>query len=241
MQAMDRRKRAPFARGVAEGLPFIVIMVPFGALFGALATEAGLPLDQIMAFSMLVIAGASQFTAVQLMTDGVPAVIVVLSALAVNLRMAMYSAAMVPHIGPAPLWQRALVSYLLVDQTYALAIQAYEEERAWSVRDKVIYFAGTALPVFPAWVGATWAGAVLGARVPATWQLDFAMPLAFLALVGPLLKTRAHVAAAFVSVAGTLALWWVPWNLGLMVAAVLALATGAEVERRAGARAEVRA
>ena len=229
--------RSPFRRGVAEGLPFVVIMVPFGALFGVLAVEAGLPMAQVMAFSMLVIAGASQFTAVQLMTDGVPAVIVVLSALAVNLRMVMYSAAMVPHLGAAPLWQRAIISYLLVDQTYALSAQTYEAERAWGLRDKVAYFAGTALPVFPAWVGATFAGAALGARVPEAWQLDFAMPLAFIALVGPMLKTRAHVAAAFVSVAGTLALWWVPWNLGLILAAVAALVAGAEVERRMALRA----
>ena len=41
----------------------------------------------------LVVAGASQITAVQLLADGVPIVIVLISALAVNLRMAMYSAA----------------------------------------------------------------------------------------------------------------------------------------------------
>lgn len=228
-----RMPRSPFTKGVAEGLPFVVIMVPFGALFGVLATEAGLPLDQVMAFSVMVIAGAAQFTAVQLMTDGVPAAIVVLSALAVNLRMVMYSASIVPHLGAAPLWQRALISYLLVDQTYALAIQTYEERPAWSVADKVAYFTGVALPVFPAWVGATFAGAELGARVPESWQLDFAMPLAFMALVGPMLKTRAHVAAAFVSVVAALAFAWVPWNLGLIIAATLALLTGAEVERRA--------
>lgn len=224
--------RPPFRRGVAEGLPFIVIMVPFGALFGVLAVEAGLPLSQVMAFSMLVIAGASQFTAIQLMVDGVPAAIVILSALAVNLRMVMYSASMVPHLGAAPLWQRAIISYLLVDQTYALAQTAYDAEPAWSLGDKVAYFAGVALPVFPAWVGATWVGAVLGAQVPDSWQLDFAMPLAFVALVAPMLKTRAHVAAAFVSVAGALMLTWVPWNLGLILAATLGMITGAEVARR---------
>lgn len=224
--------RPPFRRGVAEGLPFIVIMVPFGALFGVLAVEAGLPLSQVMAFSMLVIAGASQFTAIQLMVDGVPAAIVILSALAVNLRMVMYSASMVPHLGAAPLWQRAIISYLLVDQTYALAQTAYDAEPAWSLGDKVAYFAGVALPVFPAWVGATWVGAVLGAQVPGSWQLDFAMPLAFVALVAPMLKTRAHVAAAFVSVAGALMLTWVPWNLGLILAATLGMITGAEVARR---------
>ena len=226
---------SPFGRGVAEGAPFVLVMVPFGALFGVVATEAGLPLAQVMAFSVVVIAGAAQFTAVQLMGDGVPLAVVVLSALAVNLRMAMYSAAMVPHLGRAPLWQRALVSYLLVDQTYALAQQAYEAERAWTVADRVAYFGGLALPVFPAWVGSTWAGAVLGARVPGWLPLDFALPLAFVALVGPLLRTRAHAAAAFVSVAGALALWWVPWNLGLIVAAAAAMAVGAEVERRQSA------
>lgn len=225
--------RSPFWRGVAEGTPFIIVLVPFGALFGVLATEAGLPLSQVMGFTMLVIAGASQFVAIQLLSDGVPAAIVVASALAVNLRMVMYSAAMVPHLGPAPLWQRAAISYMLVDQTYALAQTTYDREQRWTVADKVAYFAGTALPVFPCWVGSTWLGAVLGAQVPPSWDLDFALPLAFLALVGPMLKSRAHVAAAFVSVCGTLLLWWVPWNLGLIVAALAAMAVGAEMERRA--------
>ena len=224
--------RSPFRRGVADGLPFILVMAPFGALFGVLATEAGLPLDQTMAFSALVIAGASQFTAISLMEQGAPTAIVVLSALAVNLRMVMYSAALVPHLGPAPPWQRAVAAYLLVDQTYALAATRFESDPTPPVGAKMAYFAGTALPVFPAWVGATWAGAALGARMPETWPLDFAMPLAFVALVGPMLKSPAHVAAAFVSVAGAVALSWVPWNLGLLLAAAAAMAVGAEIERR---------
>ena len=221
-----------FRRGVVEGAPFVIVMVPFGALFGVVATEAGLSLAQVMGFSIVVIAGASQFVAVQLLDQGAPVAIAVASALAVNLRMVMYSASMAPHLGRAPLWQRALVSYLLVDQTYALAVQAYETRVEWGVGERVAYFGGVALPVFPAWAGATWAGAALGAQVPAGLPLDFALPLAFIALVGPLLRTRAHVAAAFVSVAGALALAWVPWNLGLLLAAAAAMAVGAEVERR---------
>ncbi|MEM8849685.1 MAG: AzlC family ABC transporter permease [Pseudomonadota bacterium] len=224
--------RPAFWKGVAEGAPFVVIMVPFGALFGVLATEAGLPLAQVMGFTMLVIAGASQFVAIQLLSEGVPGAIIVASALAVNLRMVMYSAAMVPHLGPAPFWQRMGIAYMLVDQTYALAQATYDRESGWSVSDKVAYFAGTAVPVFPVWVGSTWVGAVLGAQVPESWELEFALPLAFLALAAPMLKSQAHVAAAFVSVTGTLLLWWVPWNLGLIFAAIAAMAVGAEMERR---------
>jgi predicted branched-subunit amino acid permease len=224
---------SPFRRGVVQGLPFVLIIVPFGALFGIVASEAGLDLAQVMGFSSLVIAGASQLVALQLMVDGVPGAIVVLSALAVNLRMAMYSAALAPHLGPAPAWQRAALAYLLVDQVYALAQSAYDDHAAWTVGDKVAYMAGTALFIVPTWLAATWLGAAAGARVPETWSLDFAVPLAFLALVGPMLRTRAHRSAALVSAVGALALSWMPWNLGLIVAAVAAMAVGAELERRA--------
>ncbi|GIT94771.1 branched-chain amino acid transporter AzlC [Jannaschia pagri] len=233
MVTASQRTKSPFVRGTIQGLPFLIVIVPFGALFGVLGSEAGLSLAQVMAFSTLVIAGASQFTAVQLIVEHTPMAIVVLSALAVNLRMMMYSAPLAPHLGPAPVWQRCLIAYLLVDQVYALAQSAYEDAPHWDVRDKVAYLGGVAVPVFPGWVAGTWAGAALGAQFPESWSLDFALPLAFLALVGPMLKTRAHVAAAFVSVLGALLLAWVPWNLGLIIAAGLAMAVGAEVERRA--------
>ncbi len=225
---MDR----PFRRGVLDCAPFVLIIVPFGALFGVLATEAGLPVSQVMAFSVVVIAGAAQFTAVQLMAEGAPAAVVIASALAVNLRMVMYSAAMVPHLGSAPLWQRAGLAYMLVDQSFALAQATYEAQPNLPVARKVAYFAGLIALLFPTWVGATWVGAVLGAQVPESWGLDFALPLTFLALVGPMLRSRAHMAAAFVAVVAALLLTWLPWNLGLICAGLLGMATGAEVERR---------
>ena len=72
-----------------------------------------------MGFSVLLIAGASQFTALQQMLDGAPVWIVLAAALTVNLRMAMYSAAMIPHFGDAPLWQRLLIAFFNVDQSYS--------------------------------------------------------------------------------------------------------------------------
>ena len=217
-------------RGVWDGAPFILVLVPFGLLFGVAATEAGLNVAQVMGFSVLVIAGSAQFTALQLMTENAPTVIVVLTALAVNLRMAMYSVAMVPHLGPAPLWKRAIASYLMVDQSYTVAYMAYEENN-WSLSQKFAYFWGVLTPLAPLWYGATFAGAVIGSAIPPEYALDFAVPITFLALIAPSLKSLAHVVAAFVSAAGTLALIWVPYNLGLIIAALCALVVGAQVEQ----------
>src|SRR6056297_2366962 len=112
--------KTAFWRGARDALPFVLVVGPFAMLFGVVATEAGLDLLATMGFSVLDIAGASQFAALQQMTEGAPVLVAIATALAVNLRMAMYSAALLPHLGEAPLWKRAVVAYLNVDQTYAM-------------------------------------------------------------------------------------------------------------------------
>ena len=104
------------------------MVVPFATLFGVVAIEAGLTLAQTLTFSILVIAGASQFAALQLMLENAAISFILAAALAVNLRMAMYSAALAPHLGNAALWQRILIGYLNFDQSYILSVAKYENE-----------------------------------------------------------------------------------------------------------------
>ena len=221
-----------FWRGVRDALPFVLVVCPFALLFGVVATEAGLNLVEVMAFSIAVIAGAAQFTALAMMQDNAPTAIVLVSALAVNMRMAMYSAALAPHIGHMPLWRRATAAYFLVDQAYALSAVEFERRPAMTPAEKAAYYAGTIAPVCPLWYVFTWVGAVLGTALPPAIALDFAVPITFLALSIVAMRTFAHVVAATVSVVAALALAWLPFNAGLIVAAILAMAAGAEVERR---------
>ena len=221
-----------FFQGLRTGLPFVLMIVPFGAVFGLIATEAGLPVVQVMVLSALVIAGASQVTAIGLMEQGAPAAVVLGASLAVNMRMAMYSASIAPWIGAAPLWQRAAAAYLLVDQVYALSIARYEAEPRASVRARVGYYAGVAAPVVPAWYGATLLGALFGDLIPDALPAGAIVPVVFAALLAPLLRTRAHVAAAVVSSVLAVLLSGLPYSLGLPAAALAAMLTGAEIERR---------
>lgn len=115
--------KSAFRKGLADAAPFVLVIIPFSSLFGILATEAGLSVFETLAFSVVVIAGAAQFTALQLMQEHAPTAIVLASALAVNLRMAMYSAALVPQIGHARLGLRAIMAYLMVDQAFAVAVR----------------------------------------------------------------------------------------------------------------------
>lgn len=223
--------RAAYLRGLRDSLPFMVVIVPFALVFGAAAAKAGWSLAQIMGMSIGVIAGASQFTALQLLSENAPVLIVIATALAINLRMAMYSASMAAHVGGAALWQRMLVAYVLVDQTYGVAIHRFALAPEMTPTQKLGYFFGAATAVCGPWYGATYAGAVAGAAIPAGFALDFAVPITFIAIVAPALRNPAHLAAAVVSVAASLALARMPFNLWLLIAAALAMLTGAAVER----------
>ncbi len=219
-----------FRLGIRDGAPFLLVIVPFALLFGVVSREAGLNVLESLAFSVVVIAGAAQFTALQLMSEQAPLLIVLVTALAVNLRMAMYSASLTPHLGEAPLWKRALVAYFLVDQTYACSVARFEQYPDWTLPQKLSYFFGAVLPVCPLWYLFTVLGAVLGQSIPGWLALDFAVPITFLALIAPMLRTMAHLSAATVSIVLALGLAFLPYNLGLLVAALAAMMTGAQVE-----------
>ncbi|MXU64015.1 AzlC family ABC transporter permease [Oceanomicrobium pacificus] len=225
-------------QGVRTALPFLLVMGPFALLFGVLATEAGLTRVETTAFSVIVIAGAAQFVALQLLTESAPLAAVILTGLAVNLRMLFYSAALVPHLGDAPLWKRALAGYLLFDQTYGMAIQRFETLTGMTGTQKYAYFYGCATPLVIFWYGFTVVGAVAGNLIPEGYPLDFAVPITFIALFAPALRSLPHLGAAFVSVVATLALGWVPYNLGLIIAALIAMASGAALELWLTRRAE---
>ncbi|MEM1314636.1 MAG: AzlC family ABC transporter permease [Pseudomonadota bacterium] len=216
--------------GVLDGLPFLVVAIPFGMLFGAVATESGLDLLQTMAMTSIVIAGASQFAFLELMREGAPAFVAFGAALAVNMRMAMYSASLAPHLGAAPMRWRVLLAYFNVDQVYAASIARYAERPRMGLWEKVGYYMGVATPIMPAWILATLAGALVGRAIPEAWSLDFAPAVTFIAVFAPMLRSLPALAACAASVAGALALAGLPWSLGLPIAGALGMATGAAAE-----------
>ena len=223
-------RKSAYRQGIIDSSPFILVIIPFATLFGVLATEAGLNVLETMVFSIVVIAGAAQFTALQLMQENTPTVIVLISALAVNLRMAMYSASLTPYIGAAPLWQRALCAYVTVDQSYVVGVSKFEREPDMTVPERVAYFMGAVTPIVPLWYVFTLVGALVGTRVPESWALDFAIPIAFLAMIAPMFRTAAHVVAALTAVVVALLAAGVPYSLGLIIAGIAGMIAGAQTE-----------
>ena len=224
--------RLSFLSGVKAELPILLGVVPFGMIYGVLAVEGGLSAAQAESMSVIVFAGSAQFVMAQLFGGQAPMLVIIATAVMLNLRHVLYSASIAPYLlHLRPLWRWGL-AYLLTDEAYAVAITNYRSNG--NVGFKHWYFLGAGASLWITWQISTVAGILLGAQIPASWPLDFAVALTFIALVVPALEDRASVASAIAAGLTAVLAYRMPLRLGLIVAGVVGIAVGVAVESRLG-------
>lgn len=226
MDAMTPRSQ--FWAGVRAELPILLGVVPFGLIYGITAVGAGMSLAAAQATSVIVFAGSAQLVVAQLIAAGAPGLVIIATVFVVNLRHMLYSASMVPYLGHLPARWRALLAYLLTDEAYAASVTHYQQHP--DAPHKGWHLLGSGLALWTGWQISTAAGVFLGASVPASWPLDFALPLTFIALIVPAIRDRSAVAAALAAGATVLLAAGLPFKLGLIVAALVGMAAGVAVE-----------
>jgi predicted branched-subunit amino acid permease len=92
---------------------------------------------------------------------------------------------------------------------------------------------GSGFGLWAGWQLATLAGVLIGAQLPANLGLDFALPLTFIAIVVPMIDSRALLVSALTAGAAAVALAALPYKVGLFFAALAGLVVGALLTRRA--------
>ncbi|NIA25408.1 MAG: branched-chain amino acid ABC transporter permease [Gammaproteobacteria bacterium] len=225
--------RAVLIKGARDIAPILVGVIPFGLIVGVTAVAIGLTAVQAVGLSVIVFAGAAQLAMIELLKTGSPTLVVIATALIINARFVMYSASLEPYFRDFSGPRRVVGAYLLTDQAFAFSINRYMDIEE-SPSSRFAYFLGAASTLWITWQLSTLAGALLGAGVPAAWSLDFTIPLVFVALLVPAVRDRADLIAALTAAALAIAAAGLPFNLGLLVAAVGGIAAGVIAERRIG-------
>lgn len=210
--------------------PVLVGSVPFGFVAGVAAVAAGMTPAQGIALSVFSFSGIAQLVASQLIAARSPVVVTVGAAFVVSLRFLMYSAAIAPHLAHLDRRWRAMLAFLMTDQSFAASIARYREQEAG--KHGHWHFLGAALTLYVFWQAAVVLGVVAGASVPAGWSLDFAVVLTFIALLVPSVRSRADLAAAIVAGALVLAAAGIPYRLALVVASMGGITAGMAIEVR---------
>jgi len=190
---------------------------------------SGIPPLVAMAMSLLVFAGASMVACAQLLAQGTPLLLIILATLFINLRFMMYSASLRVLFADLPLRWRMLVAYLQADNIYGMTLARFADHP--DDPHKLEYFLGAGVPIWLAWQLAVLGGVLIGAGVPASWRLEFAAPLAFIAMTVPFLRERAMVAAALAAAVTVVATSALPLRLNLVLAAAAGITAGLLVGR----------
>ena len=219
---------ADFREGFAEMLPACVGLTPFGLVTGVGAAAAGAGFAGAMGMSAIIFSGAAQILASQLLAQGAPVAVVILTCFVAGLRFLMYSAAMAPYLKPLPpRWQNTL-AFLLTDQAFAASIRRFNAKD--DPRGGALHFLGGGLALWAMWMITNAVGYFAGNLIPPAWSLDFAVPLCFIALVAPLLRDAPLVVAALVGGVAVVALDGMPMKLNLIAAGVLGIVAGTLVD-----------
>ena len=197
--------RAELWAGARAVAPMLVGVIPFGLVAGATPATTGLGGGTSIGLSTIVFAGASQLAAADALADGGSALVAVIAACTINLRLLLYSASLAPHLADVPLRRRLLMGYLLTDQAYAVSITRWTSEAdaeraggppAPGLDHKVPYYLGAAVLLWANWQVCTIVGILIGSAVPESLPLDFAVPLVFLVLLVPAISSKPAAVAA---------------------------------------------
>jgi len=178
-----------FGRGFWALAPLWLGVVPFGLAYAVTARAAGLSLLETQALSALVFAGSAQFSAVGLIAVGAAGFEIVLTTLLLNVRHLLYGLSL-GRVFRLTRRQRPAAAFFLTDEAFGVAAGAKERSFA--------FLMGIELSLFMMWNLATLSGFLLGATIPDPAELgvDLIFPLAFLALLVPLVRTRVELLIA---------------------------------------------
>lgn len=199
--------RASVVIGVASGI--------YAVSFGVLSVSAGASVLQTCLLSLLVFTGASQFSAVSVISAGGSVASAVSGGLLLAARNGVYGLALSPSI-KGSLARRMLAAQFVIDETTAMTSAAPDQ------RSKDWAFWSCAVMLFACWNLGTLVGALAGSSIdPETFGLDAAFPVVFVAMVAPHLATRSGRRAALIGAAVTIVLTpFLPIGLPILLSSV---------------------
>ena len=218
-----------FIQGAQHFIPVSLGVIPYAMVLGVLMIDTGIAFWDALGMTLIMWTGVAQVVALDLMQQNAPVLIIIFTALMVNLRYLMYSASLAPHLKSVPTFSKGLLSFAISDQSYALAMVRFA--KGDTATNNISYYAGASLCMYVLWILAVASGMLLGAAIPPAWSLDFALPVTFIALLGPNLQDRPNCHAALMAACVAIIAKPLPWGLGLVCGAFAGILTGTLTSR----------
>lgn len=175
-----------FRRGLKDGLPVLLGVIPFALVLGAQASHKGLSNLEVPLMTGLNFAGGSEFAAIQIWTSPPSFLLIMAVTLLVNSRHILMGATLVPLLSRFPKRKVLPALFLMTDESWALSYNdAHSKKYKNTVYFSMPYYLGVSLSFYSMWVFCTTVGALIGPVLGDVHQygFDMAFPAVFLVLV----------------------------------------------------------
>jgi predicted branched-subunit amino acid permease len=210
--------RSHVVAGVRAMLPFLAGVSPFGVAIGASVAASGFDPLAGWSTSWAIYSGTPQMMTLQMVDSGASSVAIFAAVMAVNLRLAVYAAALVPDWrGASRRWQ-IFAAYLITDPTYVVA-----RRHATIVAEPAArraHYVGSALALWCGWLLACAGGLLVGGRLTDLVPPGLFLDLVLVGMVVPMVRRPPVRRAGAIAAALVLPGLVLPAGVGVVVAAV---------------------
>jgi len=225
--------QSSFWDGAREGfhafLPLSVGLIPWALVTGVAMVSAGFTVMQAMGMNLLVYAGVAQLGTLPLIMAGAPVWLIVTTALVLNLRFVIFSAAIARGFRRVSVPLRWLSGYLLIDGVFATCLDKMQatEDKPW----RLGYYLAPSLWSWGLWQVFVLTGVLAAGSIPKNWSLEFMSTIALMILLVPMVKMRPMLVAAASAGIAAVVLHDMPLRLGVIMAIVIGICAGFAAER----------
>ena len=210
-----------FSKGFLDVLPLLIPVVPFGIILGVIGIELGFDPLVVYATSFIVFSGSAQIVLFQLISAGATPLVTLTSVAVTNSRHFLYGAVISEYFEELNIFWKAILSYFLTDQSFAVSYRYFKENK--SVSNKHYYLLGSGFTLWTTWQVSTLMGIFLGSIVPEELGLTFAIPLTFLSLIIHEFRKFDHLIVILTSGILATLFYDIPFKAYIIVATSIAL------------------
>jgi predicted branched-subunit amino acid permease len=218
----------------------VIGVIPFGLAVGATVAATAIDPWAALVSAPAILAGAAQLATIRMLEAGSNPLVIIASALLVNLRILLYSASLAPWFRGVRLRTRLLLAGSVIDQTHLVCTRRFERGDL-DRRARVAYYAGASAWLLTAWIGSQTVAVVIGAELPASARLDMAAPFALLGLLAKSLDSRPAAMAAVTATVTVCVGAGLAFQAATLVATLSGLVVAVLFDGRVGAPTAVRA
>ena len=217
-------KFSEFKNGCLQEIPLQLGVFPFGIAYGILGIEVGLTNIQTYLLSIIIFAGVSQIVFAQLFSTFTPSFMIVGTIGIVNLRHILYGVSLSSYLKKLSLKWRIILSYLITDEAFAISYKRFSEEK----KTKYMHFhlLGSGITLWISWQISTLIGIFIGPSIPNSLNLEYVIPLSFIAIVAVSINTKIKLIVFIMSALFSILLRDLPWNLWIITSALISIIIG---------------